>query len=354
MTDAIDQLPEFGLNAGSHRLFVWFPMSNSLPLVKLQLLHPLLAGLRACGVDPEPVLKSVGLTLSAVEQEGTSVHVMVMHHFVENCAKAADDRTFCAKIGAQLDPTGWPMVRKVFQQATTLGDFLNIYVAQAYKYASSSTPYVEVRGEMATFGETRAFEPLIKPAQNDGFMIGLLLSMLGRVLGDVREPERVILVLCDPSVLPASFDRYQVLRGNNMGPRIQFPSDWLMSSISSGVFKAGPAANGREKHHGDFLSGFRALLRHNVGNGGLKASEAAELVHMGHRSLARRLSGLGTSISKELSRAKINYAKDALDGSDRSVEDIASVLGYSDPSNFARAFAKEENMSPMQFRSRHG
>jgi AraC-like DNA-binding protein len=354
MTDAIDQLPEFGLNAGSHQLFVKFPMPKSLPLVQLQLLHPLLAGLRECGVDPEAVLESVGLTQSAVEEEGTSVHVMVMHHFVENCAKAADDRTFCAKIGARLDPTGWPMVRKAFQQATTLGDFLNIYVAQANKYASSSTPYLEVRGESATFGETRRFKPLIEPAQNDGFMIGLQLSMLERALGDVTEPERVLLVLCDPLVLPASFDRYQVLRGNNMGPRIQFPSDWLTSSISSGVPEAGAAVNGREKNYDHFLSGFRELLRQNIGNGGLKASEAAELVHIGQRSLARRLSGLGTGISKELSRAKGNYAKEALDGSEQSIEEIALNLGYTDPSNFARAFSKEENMSPIQFRSRQG
>ena len=85
-------------------------MPNSLPLVQLQLLAPLLTGLRARGVDPESVLESVGLTQSAVDKEGTSVHVMVMHHFVENCAKAADDVTFCARIGFKLDPSGWPMV----------------------------------------------------------------------------------------------------------------------------------------------------------------------------------------------------------------------------------------------------
>jgi AraC-like DNA-binding protein len=354
MTDAIDRLPEFGLNAGSYRSFGLFSMSTSLPLVKLQPLAPLLTGLRSCGVDPEPVLEGVGLTLSAVEQEGTSVHVMVMHHFVENCAKAVGDKTFCAKIGLQLDPSGWPMVRKAFQQATTPGDFLNIFVVNANKYASSSTPYIEVRGDVATFGETRTFEPLIKPAQNDGFMIGLQMAMLERALGDISEPQRVLLMLCDPSVLPDSFGRYQALRGNNMGPRIQFPSDWLTRSISSGASEAGSAVNGREKHYDDFLSGFRELLRQNVGNGGLKAVEAADLVHMNRRSLARRLSALGTSTSKELSKAKISYAKHALNGSDRTVEDIAHVLGYSDPSNFARAFAKEESMSPIQFRSRQG
>jgi len=96
-------------------------MPDSLPLVQLQLLVPLLKGLRSCGVDPEPVLESVGLTQAAVDQEGASVHVMVMHQFVENCANAAGDPTFCAKIGFQLDPTGWPMIRMAIEQARTLG-----------------------------------------------------------------------------------------------------------------------------------------------------------------------------------------------------------------------------------------
>lgn len=326
-------------------------MSKSLPLVRLQLLAPILTGLRARGVDPEPVLESVGLTLSAVEQEGTSVHVMVMHHFLENCAAAVDDVMFCSSIGSQLDPTGWPMVRQAFEQATTLGDFLNIYVTNANKYASSSLPYVEVRGEMATFGETRTFEPLIKPAQNDGFMIGLKMAILERALGNVKEPERVLLVLCDPSVLAGSFHRYQVLRGNTMGPRVQFPSEWLSRSILSGDTGSSVKTDDHEKQHDHFLTGLRGLLRQNVGNGGLKASEMADLVHMGHRSLARRLSALGTSLSKELTRAKIDYAKQALTGSDLSIEDIASNLGYSDPSNFARAFAREEKTSPTRFRS---
>ena len=239
-------------------------MSTSLPLVQLQLLRPLLAGLRACGVDPAPVLESVGLTQSAVDQEGSSVHVMVMHHFTENCASAVHDRTFCATIGSQLDPTGWPMVRKAFEQATTLGDFLNIYVAQANKYASSSMPYVEVRGETATFGETRRFEPLIKPAQNDGFMIGLKMAMLERVLGKIREPKRVILLLCDPSVLPKSFGQYQALRGNNMGPRIRFPSEWLSYSITYGAGEIAAMPENNEKQLGHFLVGFRELLRQNI------------------------------------------------------------------------------------------
>ncbi|WP_146348046.1 helix-turn-helix domain-containing protein [Phaeobacter marinintestinus] len=326
-------------------------MSRSLPLVRLHLLAPLLTGLRNRGVDPEPVLESVGLTVAAVDQDDISVHVMVMHQFVESCATAVDDQTFCAEIGSHLDPSGWPMVRQAFEDATTLGDFLNIYVANAHKYASSATPYLEVRGETATFGEARTFKPLIKPAQNDGFMIGLKMAILKRALGDLEDLERVLLVLCDPSVLPASFDRNQTLKGNDMGPRIQFPSEWLSRSITEGVPETGTISDRREKQHSHFLTGFRKLLRQKILDKDMNASKAADLVHMAPRSLARRLAVWDTNISRELARAKVEYAKDALEGSGLSVEEIASNLGYTNPSNFARAFAREEGMSPTKFRA---
>lgn len=328
-------------------------MSKSLPLVQLQVLTPLLIGLRQHGVDPEPVLDSVGLTLDAVEQDNASVHVMVIHQFVENCAKAAGDTTFCAKIGSQLASIDWPMIRVAFAQAKTLGDFLNIYATQASLVASSVTVFVEVRGDTVTFGETRKFKPLIQPAQNDGFMIGLKLAILEQALGDRMEPERVILVLCDPSVLPRNFAQYQSLQGNSMGPRIQFPSDWLSLPISGADTKTDVPKPSRDNRQDGFLSGLRLMLNQQIGKGGLKAEDVADLLHTNKRKLARQLAKLGTSVSHELLRAKMDYAKAALRKSEQPIDEIAAALGYSDPSNFARAFAKVEKLTPTQYQAEH-
>ena len=328
-------------------------MPNSLPLVQLQVLLPLISGLKERGIDPEPILDSVGLTMNAVEQEGSSVHVMVIHQFVENCATATNDRTFCATIGAQLDPTGWPMVAMALKQAETLGEFLNIYVVQTTKVALSVTPYLDIRGDKATFGEKRKFKPLIEPIQNDGFMIGLKLAIIEKVLGPQIQPEQVFLVLCDPTVLPLRFGRYQMLKGDNMGPRIRFPSDWLaLPTMNRQKETARPSKPEVLGQH-SFLAGFRKLLEQHIGQGGLLTADAAKLVHMHPKALARRLSALGTTTSRELTAARLVFAKNALTQSDRTVEAIASALGYADPSNFARTFSKHEKKTPTQFRADH-
>lgn len=328
-------------------------MPDSLPLVQLQLLKPLLHGLRGRGIDPEAVLESVGLTMRAVDQEGASVHVMVMHQFVENCAEVTKDNTFAAQIGSRLDPSGWPMVGLALDTAATLGEFLNIYVVNAAKVATSATPYLEIRGNITTFGEERRFKPLIEPRQNDGFMISLKLSILENALGPALEPEKVLLVLCDPLVLPKKYARYQSIKGNNMGPRIQFPSEWLAVPLSRYLRAVEPGLPPRKMGQDDFLSSFRGLLEQSIGEGGMNLDGAAKLVHMNSKKLSRTLFSLGTTVSQEVSRAKMNHAKAALSTSTLSIQEIASSLGYTDASNFARAFSKDAGLSPSAYRTKY-
>ena len=328
-------------------------MTDSLPLVQLQLIVPLLTALKARGIDPESVLESVGLTLSAVEQPGSSVHVMVIHQFLQSCADVTKDKMFCAKVGASLDTTGWPMIQKAMTDARTLGEFLTIYVTLSSQVASSVTAFLDIRGEVAVFGERRKFKPLIVPAQNDGFMISLKLSLIERALGEKLDDTRVSLVVSDPSALPKTMKRFQVLKGDEMGSKIQFPSEWLTTPLSAPPNVGKSATHQAIVSDAGFLTSFRMLLRQHVPMGGISAEEAAGLVQLKPRTLSRRLAEFGTTTATEVLTVKIEYAQNVLEKSDRSAEDIALDLGYSDPSNFSRAFVKALGQSPSKYRARH-
>lgn len=326
-------------------------MRGPLPLVSLSVLRPLLAGLLERGVAPEPVLESVGLTERAIFSDGATVHVMVVHQFLENAAAAVADKTFAASIGMRMDPSGWPMIEEAQARARSLGDFLNIYVSGANQVASSVTAFLEVRGSLAIFGETRRFRPTIEPAQNDGFMISLALSILKLGLGKEFDPTQVNLVVCDPNALPDELRSMNPLRGDVMGFRIQFPSVWLSTPIAD--TSIAKRTNERPAHvfaDEDFMTGLRKILRQNVGAGPMNAQRMAELTAMSPSKLARRLSAHGARITSEIERAKIEYAKDRLKNSNDSVGDVAAALGYADPANFARAFRRTTGVSPTEWR----
>jgi len=325
-------------------------MINPLPLVHLSLLRPLVAELQARGVDPEAVLDASGLTLAKVNDDSATVHVMVVHQFLEECAAAAGDVTLCATVASSLNPSGWPMIQNALRRGGSLADFLSIYVNQANKVSTSVIAFLDVRGPQAIFGETRLFRPSIKPAQNDAYMVSLALSILRRTLGAVFDPKKVILVVCDPSSLPKEFGVHQILTGNEMGFKIRFPSTWLAVSIQDPEAVTNSTIEKYDDYLPSFISSFRSLLDQHISNGGLTAAAAAQLAEMSQSRLARRLAKKNTTIGKEIQRAKFEYARKELAQNDATVEEIAARIGYTDPSNFTRAFRKEFGVTPSTFR----
>jgi AraC-like DNA-binding protein len=78
---------------------------------------------------------------------------------------------------------------------------------------------------------------------------------------------------------------------------------------------------------------------------------AAELA-MSERTLARRLSDRDYTFSALVDEVRGQLAKEYLRQSRFSVTDVAFLLGFSDQSNFARAFKRWTDESPTEFRAR--
>ncbi|KAF0804759.1 AraC family transcriptional regulator [Alcanivorax xiamenensis] len=78
--------------------------------------------------------------------------------------------------------------------------------------------------------------------------------------------------------------------------------------------------------------------------------EVASELHMSSRTLKRKLQQLGTSYQTLLDDLRKGLAVEYLSQSRRSVDDIAAALGYSDASNFARAFRRWTGKSPSDYR----
>ena len=81
-----------------------------------------------------------------------------------------------------------------------------------------------------------------------------------------------------------------------------------------------------------------------------KLDEVASRLHLSSRTFKRRLQAEGTTFQSILDRVRMHQAKQLLTGSRQSVDAIASALGYSDASNFSRAFRRCEGMTPARYR----
>ncbi|EDY86901.1 helix-turn-helix- domain containing protein, AraC type [gamma proteobacterium HTCC5015] len=80
--------------------------------------------------------------------------------------------------------------------------------------------------------------------------------------------------------------------------------------------------------------------------------QVAEQLHMSPRTLKRRLQTAGTSYQQIKDSSRFRRAIHQLEATDSSLESIAELLGYSDASNFTKAFKSWAEMTPSEFRQR--
>ena len=79
-------------------------------------------------------------------------------------------------------------------------------------------------------------------------------------------------------------------------------------------------------------------------------NEVAHKLHTSPRNLRRKLAEVNTSFREIADEVKMNLATEYLRDTKLPVEQISWLVGYSDASNFHRAFKKYTNMTPTQFR----
>lgn len=80
---------------------------------------------------------------------------------------------------------------------------------------------------------------------------------------------------------------------------------------------------------------------------------AAAVLALSSRTLQRRLREAGTSFKREVTIARVQYAKRAMVDTDESLARIAVDAGFGTPSAFSRAFVKIEGVRPSEWRSAH-
>jgi AraC-like DNA-binding protein len=83
-------------------------------------------------------------------------------------------------------------------------------------------------------------------------------------------------------------------------------------------------------------------------------TEIAQTLGLSARSFSRMLQTESTSYQALLDKARQAGANRLLANTSLSVDDIAAELGYTDTSNFIRAFRRWSGCSPYQYRQAHG
>ena len=100
----------------------------------------------------------------------------------------------------------------------------------------------------------------------------------------------------------------------------------------------------------DVTTQVRAKLIERLPSGQVTEEEIANSIHISQRSLQRRLKEQGLSFTQLLANTRSELGLQYVRDPQRSFNEIAFLLGFSEPGNFTRAFKRWHGKSPSEYR----
>ena len=95
-----------------------------------------------------------------------------------------------------------------------------------------------------------------------------------------------------------------------------------------------------------------AYINQNRNNRDLNASMVADYFHISASNLSHQIkAATGRNVSDYIAERKMIYAQELLRETDRSIQEIADMVGYSQTASFIRKFKKYFSMTPSEYRS---
>ena len=327
------------------------PAKPTLPLVRLNLVEPLLRLLDQRGIDAEDLLEQFSLKRAEISNPEIFVPAPRMYEIVETLADSSGDPFFGIHAGESLDPWAWSPLSDIAHISATLGEFLLRFMDSAQQDASSVIFSLNTQNGRTTLREGRVTDGRMFPRHNDGFTIAYLLAIIHRAVGSDWDGARVLARCCDPGAIPSNYLRIRTASTDTLGASISFPASWLLRPVAIDQSVSVPVSPPLESSpSGGLAEDFRRLIRPYLHKFDLDTDRLAVICGLSKRTLSRRLQTHGTTAQREILALRREKAEIELQDTTLSISTIAARTGYSNPAVFSRAFKRWTGMSPRNFR----
>lgn len=316
--------------------------------------------LESYGVDAAKVMRDRGVDLAHLKDPTARLDPVVHRKIVADAAELTEDPGFGLRFSDFVHPTTFHALGFALLSSSTLRAFCQRWV----RYHS----FITTMGEVS-IDETGVDPALVFPSQ-----LPHVDSIVGRVLidGQIATVLKLIRFMYRPDYYPARVDLVcpeiagtQELYNQYFGPNVHFsqPRNAIYFDQADLDTRL-PAANAELARQNDeavlnFLARLdkanvvaqvHAKLIELLPSGDCSKAKVASALNMSVRTLHNRLADAGTTYQQLLDRTRRELAEQYMQQPNISVSEVAYLLGFSDCSNFSRAFHRWTGKSPSDFR----
>jgi len=331
------------------------PLGAAIPFARVNALAPFVGFLNTVGAPTDRLLSRARISPELLDDQEALIPVYSGYRFLELAARQERLEDLGMVVGRQASSFELGAFGRALQRAPTVYEYLQTGIRLIGTHSSATSFWLGDEGEVFRLNQHLKGPAGLGRCIADVFTLVITLSTLRRLVGPGWSPGEVRLLAGDEAVLG---DR-QSLGDASVHPGQRHSSFTISRSLmelpipirTTGAITAKeslPIAGNAMP--ADFLSSIEHLVMSLISDGYPGIQVAAEAASMSTRTLQRRLTQRGTTYSDLLTASRTRLARDWLRVSDLPIGEIAAMLGYTDASNFARAFRRETGTSPQTYR----
>jgi AraC-like DNA-binding protein len=337
--------------AGAKRSIDSLMLPTQLSLLLLQLAEPL-------GARPAAILHGTGLAPADLENYDTWISYRQTMKIIDNAYRQTDRATLGLEVGSAEDVSTFGILGYAMLSCATAGEAM----AVGEKYQRTAQAICDVRLESSENSITVAADtPFVVKPHCYRFAVEALFSgvmEIFRILtgeefyptevqcayGDPGYPDLYQTIFRCPVAFNAAANRMVVDKALMDLPILQ--ANKFNAQLSEKMCEEILHKYVGEK---DLTTRIRHIILRVPGEFPDEAT-VAEALTMSGRTLRRQLSALDTSYQALLDQVRADLAQQYLQNSGLKVEQVALLLGYTETTNFRRAFKRWLGLSPQDYR----
>ena len=327
----------------------------AIPFTRFSSLLPFISFFNNIGAPTDRFLRAAKISVSYKDSPNKHIPLHSAYLFAEHAARSEGINNLGLTVGqntslADLGPYGY-----LIQQSSTIYEYLQKGIRLIDSETSGQRFWLsEYDGELR-FNSYISGSSDYGRSQADMYALIITINTLRKMVGDQWSPRELYLA----NIHSEKLADIPALADTNITVGGKYSSFTLPRSMLKQAFH--PAINHETSTDSikqrllsplpvDFIIAISQIVEMLLLQGHSKVDLAAEAAGMTVRTLQRRLTEVGMSYTQLVNSTRVDIAARWLKSSDMSISAIASTLGYSDASNFTRAFRRQTGISPQGFR----
>jgi AraC-like DNA-binding protein len=312
--------------------------------------------LRSFGLDPADVLAEARIDPELFLDGDNTISYAARGRLVAVCVKRTGCRHFGLLVGQRARLSSLGLVGFLVQHSQDIGSALRRLVRYLHLHVRGAALNLAIQDDLAILDYT-IYQPGLQAVEQTGDgAVALMVNILRELCGPDFVPTEIRLAHSAPRD-PGPYRKFfrAPIRFDAKHYAVVFRASWLDHRIATDAPELLRMLQARvDELEADDRQAFpdlvRRVLRPALLTGNASEAQIARLFAVHPRTLHRRLAAFDTSFRELLEEGRYAYARQMLADSRMELGEVASHLGYSEPSAFTRAFRRWSGFAPSQWR----